>query len=193
MRVGILAIQGDVEAHARALERLGASTQPVLREKHLAEIDALVMPGGESTTIAKGLDRLGLYGPLLDFAESGRPVLGTCAGAILLAKASENHPVKTLGVIDLVAQRNAYGSQVDSFAAEADEPDAEAPDAVRAFSGLRCVFIRAPRLARLSPSVEVLVRVEGAPVLARRDNVIVCTFHPELGNDARVHQLLDCG
>lgn len=191
MNVGILAIQGDVDAHAQALERLGASTQPVLREKHLAEIDALVLPGGESTTIAKGLDRLGLYGPLLSFAESGRPILGTCAGAILLAKASQNHPVRTLGLIDLVAHRNAYGTQVDSFAAVADTPEQGAPEAARAFSGLRCVFIRAPRLVELSSDVEVLVRVEGAPVLVRRDNLIVCTFHPELGGDPRVHQLLD--
>jgi 5'-phosphate synthase pdxT subunit len=186
-----LAIQGDVEAHAQALERLGASTQPVLREKHLAEVDALVLPGGESTTMAKGLDRLGLYGPLHSFAQSGRPILGTCAGAILLAKASENHPVRTLGLIDLVAHRNSYGTQVDSFAAGADDPGEGAPEAVRAFSGLRCVFIRAPRLADLAPEVEILVRVEGAPVLVRRDNVIVCTFHPELGRDPRVHQLLD--
>jgi 5'-phosphate synthase pdxT subunit len=186
-----LAIQGDVEAHAQALERLGASTQPVLREKHLAELDALVLPGGESTTIAKGLDRLGLYGPLLSFAESGRPILGTCAGAILLAKSSQNHPVRTLGLIDLVAHRNAYGTQVDSFAAQADEPEPGAPEAVSGFSGLRCVFIRAPRLTDLSQEVEVLVRVEGAPVLVRQGNVIICTFHPELAGDPRVHQLLE--
>ena len=191
MHVGVLAIQGDFEAHAQALERLGASTQPVLREKHLAELDALVLPGGESTTIAKGLDRLGLYGPLLSFAASGRPLLGTCAGAILLARASQNHPVKTLDLIDLVAVRNAYGTQVDSFAAEADAPEQGASSAERAFSGLRCVFIRAPRLAEIAPEIEVLVRVEGAPVLVRRDNVILCTFHPELGDDPRVHQLLD--
>lgn len=191
MHVGVLAIQGDFEAHAQALERLGASTQPVLREEHLAELDALVLPGGESTTIAKGLDRLGLYSPLRSFAESGRPLLGTCAGAILLAKASQNHPVRTLGLIDLVAHRNAYGTQVDSFAAEADATEDGAPEAARAFSGLRCIFIRAPRLAEISHEIEVLVRVEGAPVLVRRKNVILCTFHPELGSDPRVHQLLD--
>lgn len=191
MHVGILAIQGDFEAHAQALERLGASTRPVLREKHLADLDALVLPGGESTTMAKGLDRLGLYGPLLSFAESGRPLLGTCAGAILLARASQNHPVRTLDLIDLVAVRNAYGTQVDSFAAEADLPEQGASAAMKAFSGLRCVFIRAPRLAEISPEIEVLVRVEGVPVLVRQDNVILCTFHPELGDDPRVHQLLD--
>ncbi len=195
MRVGILAIQGDVKAHAQALERLGAVTQPVLREKHLCEIDALVLPGGESTTIAKGIERLGLHGPLLSFCQSGRPVLGTCAGAILLARASlnssENNPVRTLGLIDLSARRNAYGTQVDSFVAEADAPAEGATEAARAFSGLRCVFIRAPLLTELGPDVEVLARVEGAPVLARQANVIACTFHPELGADPRVHALLD--
>lgn len=191
MRVGILAIQGDVAAHAEALECLGATPQPVLREKDLAEIDALVLPGGESTTIAKGLDRLGLYGPLSSFRESGRPMLGTCAGAILLARSSENHPVRTLGLIDLAARRNAYGTQVDSFAAEADAPGEEATEAAAAFAGMRCVFIRAPQLVDLGPKVEVLARVEGDPVLVRQDNVIACTFHPELGSDPRVHALLD--
>lgn len=191
MRVGILAIQGDVAAHAEVLECLGATPQPVLREKDLAEIDALVLPGGESTTIAKGLDRLGLYGPLSSFRESGRPMLGTCAGAILLARSSENHPVRTLGLIDLAARRNAYGTQVDSFAAEADAPGEEATEAAAAFAGMRCVFIRAPQLVDLGPKVEVLARVEGDPVLVRQDNVIACTFHPELGSDPRVHALLD--
>jgi len=190
VRVGILAIQGDVAAHAEALERLGVTTQPVLREKDLAAIDALVLPGGESTTIAKGLDRLGLYSPLFSFCESGRPILGTCAGAILLARESENHPVRTLGLIDLAARRNAYGTQVDSFAAQADAPREGATAAERGFAGLRCIFIRAPQLVDLAPDVEVLARVEGAPVLVRQANVIACTFHPELGSDPRVHALL---
>jgi 5'-phosphate synthase pdxT subunit len=193
VRVGILAIQGDMAAHAEALECLGATTQPVLREKHLGEIDALVLPGGESTTIAKGLDRLGLYGPLASFCESGRPVLGTCAGAILLARASENHPVRTLGLIDLSARRNAYGTQVDSFAAQSDPPGEGASEAEAALAGLRCIFIRAPQLVDLGPDVEVLARVEGAPVLVRQANVIACTFHPELGSDPRVHRLLAAG
>ncbi|MFT5442825.1 MAG: 5'-phosphate synthase pdxT subunit [Myxococcota bacterium] len=199
MHVGILAIQGDVEAHAKALAQLGATTQPVLREKDLAQVDALVLPGGESTTIAKGLARLELYGPLAAFCESGKPILGTCAGAILLARKSDNHPVKTLGLIDLVAHRNAYGTQVDSFAAVADvaADDGEgAHSGAHSLDGLRCVFIRAPRFSDLGPEVEVLVRVEGNPVLVRQGNVIACSFHPELGHpqsgvDTRVHQLLD--
>ena len=160
-RVGILAIQGDVEAHASALARVGAEPVRVLREKHLADVDALVLPGGESTTISKGIDRLALWEPLRAFAESGRPLLGTCAGAILLARESHNHPVPTLGVMDLVARRNDYGTQVDSFAAPADSDSGP-------FAGQRCVFIRAPRLSELGPEVEVLARVEGEPVLVRQ-------------------------
>jgi 5'-phosphate synthase pdxT subunit len=191
VHVGILAIQGDVAAHAEALECLGATARPVLREKDLAEIDALILPGGESTTIAKGLDRLGLYGPLVSFCASGRPILGTCAGAILLARTSANHPVRTLGLIDLAARRNAYGTQVDSFATHADSPDEGVDGAEAGFGGMRCIFIRAPQLVDLGPDVEVLARVEGAPVLVRQANVIACTFHPELGTDPRVHALLE--
>lgn len=182
-RVGILAIQGDVEAHAAALARLGAEAVRVLREKHLADVDALILPGGESTTISKGIDRLELREPLRAFADSGRPVLGTCAGAILIAARSRHHPVPTLGLIDLVALRNDYGTQVDSFAAPADPSSG-------AFAGFRCVFIRAPRLSELGPEVEVLARVDGEPVLVRQGNRLACTFHPELTDDPRVHGLL---
>jgi len=183
-KVGILAIQGDVEAHARALARVGADAVQVLREKDLDAIDALILPGGESTTIAKGLTRQQLYEPLRAFARSGRPVLGTCAGAILLAARAENHPVETLGVLDLTAVRNAYGTQVDSFAAPLE--DASVPG----LAGLRCVFIRAPQLRDLGVEVEVLARVDGRPVLVRRDRIFAATFHPELTDDPRVHGLL---
>ena len=183
-RVGVLAIQGDVEAHGRALARAGAEAVPVLHEKDLDGLDALVLPGGESTTIAKGLARLGLYEPLRAFARSGRPILGTCAGAILLAQRVENHPVETLGALDATAVRNAYGTQVDSFAAPAD------PGGAPALAGLRCVFIRAPRLRELGPGVEVLLRVGGEPVLVRQGAILAATFHPELTDDPRVHELL---
>ena len=114
VRVGILAIQGDVEAHARALDRIGVESVPVLREKHLADLDALILPGGESTTIAKGIDRLELREPLRAFSESGRKILGTCAGAILLSR--EVRPRQpSLALLDAVIERNAYGRQVDSF------------------------------------------------------------------------------
>jgi 5'-phosphate synthase pdxT subunit len=183
-RIGVLAIQGDFEAHARALARAGADAVLVRQAKELDGLDALVLPGGESTTIAKGMERLGLYEPLRAFVESGHPVLGTCAGAILLARAVENHPVPSLGLVDVVAVRNAYGTQVDSFLAPADA------GAAPGLEGLRCVFIRAPRLRAPGPAVEVLVRVDGEPVLVRQGDRLAATFHPELGDDPRVHALL---
>jgi 5'-phosphate synthase pdxT subunit len=186
-KVGVLAIQGDVEAHGRALERLGARAVAVLREKDLADLDALVLPGGESTTITKGIERLGLWEPLRAFAASGRPMLGTCAGAIVLARRVECRPVPTLGVLDVVAVRNAYGTQVDSFAAPVD------PGAAEGLDGLRCVFIRAPQLREPGPGVRVLARVEGRPVLVRQGAVLAATFHPELTEDGRVHALLLAG
>ena len=183
-RVGILAIQGDVDAHARALAKLGAEALPVLREADLVGLAALILPGGESTTIAKGIERQKLWEPLREFAASGRPVFGTCAGAILLARQVERSPVPTLGLLDVVAVRNAYGTQVDSFAAEVD------PDAAPGLAGLRCVFIRAPQLRPSSPAVEVLARVDGWPVAVRQRNVWATTFHPELTDDLRVHRAL---
>ena len=183
-RVGILAIQGDVEAHAKALARLGAEAVPVLREADLADLAALILPGGESTTISKGMDRQKLWEPIRDFAASGRPVFGTCAGAILLAKTVERSPVPTLGLLDVVAVRNAYGTQVDSFATQVDA------GAAPGLEGLRCVFIRAPQLRPNGPAVEVLARVDGRPVLVRERNLLAATFHPELTDDPRVHALL---
>ncbi|MEB2344045.1 MAG: pyridoxal 5'-phosphate synthase glutaminase subunit PdxT [Deltaproteobacteria bacterium] len=182
--IGVLAIQGDFAAHAQALARAGAEARLVREPKELDGLDALVLPGGESTTIAKGMERLGLFDPLRAFADSGHPVLGTCAGAILLARAVEHHPVPSLGLVDVVAVRNAYGTQVDSFIAPADA------GAAAGLAGLRCVFIRAPRLREPGPGVEVLVRVDGEPVLVRQGDRFAATFHPELGDDPRVHALL---
>lgn len=183
-RVGVLAIQGDVAAHARALARVGAEAIEVRTVKELDGLDALILPGGESTTIAKGMDRLGLYEPLRAFVRAGHPVLGTCAGAILLARQVENRPVETLGVLDVTAVRNAYGTQVDSFAATVDARAAEG------LEGLRCVFIRAPRLRRPGEDVTVLARVDGEPVLVQQGRVLAATFHPELTDDPRVHARL---
>lgn len=183
-RVGVLAIQGDFEAHERALASAGADAERVLWPKQLADLDALVLPGGESTTIAKGLARLALYEPLRERIRGGLPVLGTCAGAILLAARVENRPVETLGVLDATAVRNAYGTQVDSFAAPVDAGGAPS------LAGLRCVFIRAPQLKDLGAGVEVLARVDGRPVLVRQGHVLAATFHPEITPDDRVHRLL---
>jgi len=185
-RIGILAIQGDVQAHGRSAERLGCEAVPVLRGEDLQSLDGLILPGGESTTIAKGLDRLGLYQPLREAAQGGLPMLGTCAGAILMGRQVEEdrHPVESLGLLDVVSVRNAYGTQVDSFAAEVD------PGAVPGLEGLRCVFIRAPQLRNLGSEVEVLARVDGSPVLVRQGRLLAATFHPELTDDLRVHALL---
>jgi len=186
--VRVLALQGDYEAHRRALERAAGAQGVVVREvrlpKDLDGLDAIVLPGGESTTISKSLVRFGLIEPLRAFVQSGKPTLGTCAGAILLAARVENRPVETLAVLDVTAERNAYGTQVDSFAATADAGAAAGLD------GLRCVFIRAPRLSAPGAGVEVLARVDGAPVLVRQGATLAATFHPELTEDPRVHRLL---
>jgi 5'-phosphate synthase pdxT subunit len=184
LRVGILAIQGDVAAHARALTRVGAQPCEVRVEKDLDGLDALVLPGGESTTISKGMARLGLFAPLRARIRAGMPVLGTCAGAILLARQVENHPVETLELLDIVAVRNAYGTQVDSFAAQVDA------GAAKGLEELRCVFIRAPRLRRPGEEVAVLARVDGQPVLVQQGQVLAATFHPELTQDPRIHRRL---
>jgi 5'-phosphate synthase pdxT subunit len=165
------------------LERLGVAVSDVLSESDLDAVDALVIPGGESTTIAKGIERLGLQKALTSRIAKGMPVLGTCAGAILLAREVENHPVPVLGTMHVTAVRNAYGTQVDSFAAPVDD------DAAPGLEDLRCVFIRAPQLVNPGPDVEVLARVDGQPVLMREGNVMAATFHPELTADARVHEL----
>jgi len=183
-RIGVLALQGDFAAHARALERAGATPVLVRMAKELDGLSGMILPGGESTTIAKGMTRLGLYEPLREFMRAGQPVLGTCAGAILLARIVENQPVETLAVLDLIAVRNAYGSQVDSFAAPVDG------GAAAGFEGLRCVFIRAPRLRCPGEEVQVLARVEGSPVLVQQGQVLAATFHPELTQDLRVHRRL---
>jgi len=178
--IGVLAIQGDFEAHQRALARVGTRGVAVRSERDLDGLAGLILPGGESTTIAKGLDRLRLWGPIESFARSGRPILGTCAGAVLLARVVENHPVRCLGLIDVVATRNAYGTQVDSFAAAA----------AGELEGMRCVFIRAPRLSQPGPEVEVLAEVDGWPVFVRQGDVLATTFHPEITDDPRVHRRL---
>lgn len=184
MQVGILAIQGDVAAHARSLSRLGAHPRPLLSAEDLAEVDALVLPGGESTTIAKGLDRLQLYQPLQMQLSNGLPVLGTCAGAILLAKNVLNHPITPLGVADISIERNAYGTQVDSFITKPD------PDSAGDLADLDCVFIRAPIIRDVASNVTVLLRVANQPVLVQQNNLLIATFHPELTEDLSIHRLL---
>jgi len=182
--VGVLGIQGDIEKHLAALERLGARGRRVLAPRDLKGLLGLILPGGESTTIAKGLARFDLVKPIQEFAEAGGALLGTCAGAIMLSRAARNHPVPTLGLIDLETERNAYGTQLDSFVAPTDA------ESESAWVDMECVFIRAPRILSPGPDVEVLARVDGEPVLVRQGRRFVCTFHPELTDDLRVHQAL---
>lgn len=185
-RVGVLALQGDFEAHERALERAGADAVQVRTAAELKDIDGLVIPGGESTTMLKLLDFMNLREPLRRFMRE-KPVFGTCAGAILLAREVRNPTQESLGVMDLTVERNAYGRQIDSRVAQiALEADFEE----RAGQGdMEAVFIRAPIIRRAGPGVNVLAEYEGDPVLVEQGPNMVATFHPELTQDSRVHKL----
>lgn len=183
MKVGVLALQGDVREHARALEASGATAVPVKHADALGSVDALILPGGESTTIGKLLDRFGLLGPLTNRARAGMPVYGTCAGAILMAAeviGREGAPHR-IGVLDVTVERNAYGRQVESFEADLSVRGFDEPS--------RAVFIRAPVIERVGDSVEVLAELDGKPVLVRQDHLLASTFHPEMTSDTRVHEL----
>ena len=181
MKVGVLALQGNFAAHARALARVGATPRLVRASADLAEVDALVLPGGESTAMLHGIERDGLEPALLSFLASGRPVLGTCAGAILLAREVCGPAQRSLGALDLAIERNAYGTQLDSFVCTAETDDPGSP-----FAGISCVLIRAPRIARAGTGVTVHARVKGDAALVSTGRVWAATFHPELGDDPRV-------
>ena len=172
-RIGVLALQGGYAAHARVLAELGAEVREVRVPADLEGLDGLVVPGGESTTMSLGVEREGLAEPLRAFASAGNPVLGTCAGLIMLDR---DH----LGVMDTVAERNAFGRQVHSFEADLSFADLEGPP-------VHAVFIRAPWIAEHGPDVEVLAEVDGHPVAARQGELLVLSFHPELGEDTRLH------
>ncbi|MGH2808237.1 MAG: pyridoxal 5'-phosphate synthase glutaminase subunit PdxT [Actinomycetota bacterium] len=183
MKVGVLGLQGDVREHVAALDRAGASPVVVKKPDELAAIDGLVMPGGESTTIGKLLDRFGLLEPLTARAHDGMPIYGTCAGAILLARdivGPQDAPHR-VPVMDIAVRRNAYGRQVDSFEVDLDVDGMDEP--------FRAVFIRAPAIERIGDAVEVLAEVDGAPVMVREGRFLASTFHPEMTGDNRVHSL----
>jgi 5'-phosphate synthase pdxT subunit len=172
--VGVLALQGDFEAHSKMLEALGATTRAVRTPKDLEGLDGLVMPGGESTTMTLGIEREGLAEPLRNLVQSGTPVLGTCAGMIMLDR-------EHLGVLDVSARRNAFGRQVQSF---------ETDVSIAGSGAMRAVFIRAPWVEEAGEGVEVLAEVDGHPVAVRQDNVLAVAFHPELTGDGRLHEWL---
>ncbi len=183
MKVGVLALQGAFAAHARVLRGLGTEPREVRVPADLADCDALVLPGGESTTMSMLLDSSGLREPLAASLRDGVPVFGTCAGMILLAEgvADGRDDQASFGAIAIDVRRNAFGRQVDSFEADLDVAGLDAP-----FHG---VFIRAPVVERAGAGVEVLASFEDRPVLVRQGNVMAAAFHPELSGDDRIHRL----
>jgi 5'-phosphate synthase pdxT subunit len=172
--VGVLALQGDFEAHCVMLKALGAESRLVRTPRDLDGLDGLVIPGGESTTMTLGIEREGLAEPLRDLIAQGTPTLGTCAGLIMLDR---DH----LGLLDVRAERNAFGRQVRSFEADLRLQD---------LGPTRAVFIRAPWVAETGEGVEVLAEIDGRPVAVREGNILAVAFHPELTDDARVHEWL---
>lgn len=215
MTIGVLALQGDFDAHRRLLQSVAADAPSVSRvvevreAADLTECDGLIIPGGESTTMSRLCDRYGLWEPLRARLNEGMGALGTCAGMILLAQniegATSNFAQRTLGALDIDVARNAYGAQLDSFEAdivlqtdEAPSGDTPSSDALLnkasntappGVAPLRAVFIRAPRITRCGPDVEVLARHDGAPVAVQQGRVVVAAFHPEIAGDTRLHVL----
>ncbi|NLO73316.1 MAG: pyridoxal 5'-phosphate synthase glutaminase subunit PdxT [candidate division WS1 bacterium] len=181
MRIGVLSLQGDFAEHVQAFEELGVEVSAVKRPEAVLACDALVLPGGESTTIGKLCVRFGVGEAILDLARRGAPIWGTCAGMILLAREIEESDQWRLGLMDITVRRNAFGRQVESF--EADLEIAGVPE-----GPLRTVFIRAPVITRIGPQVEVLASVEDKIVAAREGQYLATAFHPELTTDRRVEQ-----
>ncbi|MEA2505971.1 MAG: pyridoxal 5-phosphate synthase pdxT subunit [Actinomycetota bacterium] len=183
MKVGVLALQGDVREHERALDALGATPVRVKRAEELDAVQALIIPGGESTTIGKLLDRFELLQPLNDKVADGMPVYGTCAGLILMAHTvvgKEEAPHR-VGALDVDIRRNAYGRQVESFEADLEVEGLD--------SAFRAVFIRAPLIERAGDDVSIIATYDGHPVLVKQDRLLASSFHPEMTGDHRIHQM----
>ena len=178
--IGVLALQGAYDAHARTLTSLGATPKLIRRPDQLTGIDGLIIPGGESTTFLKHLERDGFFDVLNSFVRQ-TPTFGTCAGVILLATDVLNPPQASLAALDITVERNAYGRQIDSTILNEPTSLPGGP--------IEMVFIRAPRITRTGPEVEILASRDGSPVLVRQGHLLAATFHPELSADTRVHQL----
>ena len=177
MIVGVLAVQGDFEKHIKVLKKLGVTPVEVRTRQELDQLQGLIIPGGESTTIIKMLKAGGIFDAVKEFVQT-KPVFGTCAGSIILAKKLANPDLDTLNAMDIKIERNAYGTQVDSFIDNVE------------FNGkeIEAVFIRAPRIVEHNGSVDILIKHGEDPVLVRQDNIIACTFHPELTDDPSIHK-----
>ena len=180
--VGILALQGDVREHADAVAAIGGAWKPVKRPEDLEGIDALIIPGGESTTIGRLATIYGLIEPLRQAITDGLPTFGTCAGMILLAAGVTEGAQPQLGVLDAIIERNAFGRQNESFEVDLDIEGLDSP--------FRTVFIRAPLVAKAGGEVDVLAAVDGHPVMVRQGNILAASFHPELTADHRIHRML---
>lgn len=180
-RVGVLALQGDVREHSRVLGSLGVESVAIRAPEDLDEIDGLIIPGGESTTIGKLAERFGLLEPLRDRIRAGLPTFGTCAGMIFLASSVTEGTQPMLGTLDVVIQRNAFGRQNDSFEADLVVTGLDEP--------FHAVFIRAPWVEKVGEGVEILARVDDHPVMVRQGHILAGSFHPELTDDDRIHRL----
>lgn len=182
MKIGVLALQGDVREHARALHESGATPVEVRHASQLHDVDGLVIPGGESTTIGKLMYRFGLLEPISERAGAGLPLYGTCAGLILMARgiSGEDPAPHRLDLMDVTVKRNGYGRQVDSFESDLRLDAEDEP--------FRAVFIRAPVIEEVDERVEVLASYDDRPVLVRQDNLLGSTFHPEMTPDVRIHK-----
>ena len=180
-RIGILALQGDFEAHGHALDRLDVENTEIRKSEQLKDVDGLIIPGGESTTLIKLLQAFDMIQAIKEFHKSGKGIFGTCAGSILVAKEIENSGQFRFGFIDITVVRNGYGRQVDSF-----EEDLFVSELGK--EPLHAVFIRAPRITRCGTGISVLAEKEGSILIAREKNVLVTTFHPELTDDPRIHK-----
>lgn len=181
MKIGVLALQGAVAEHIAMFSALDEKAVPIRLPSELRDIEALVIPGGESTTISKLLLEYDLMSPIRQLAEKGFPMLGTCAGLVLLAKKVPNLDLEPIGVMDIEVKRNAYGRQVDSF-----ETDLSIP--VLGDDPFRGIFIRAPIIEKINSKVEILCQIHGQPVAVKQGRLLACAFHPELTDDLRFHR-----
>ncbi|KUP21095.1 pyridoxal 5'-phosphate synthase glutaminase subunit PdxT [Paenibacillus sp. DMB5] len=180
MRIGVLALQGAVTEHIVSIEKTGAEGLPIKRVEQLEEVDGLIIPGGESTTIGKLMRKYGFIEAIRDFSGQGKPIFGTCAGMIVLAKRIAGGEDSHLGLMDITVARNAFGRQRESFECDLDVKGISEP--------VRAVFIRAPLISEVGPEVDVLTVYNNEIVTARQDNLLVSSFHPELTEDYRLHQ-----
>ena len=184
MKIGVLALQGDFAEHVRMLEAIGVEPVEVRLPAHLDGLSALCLPGGESTTIRKLIDRWGLRQPLLDFAATGAPLFGTCAGMIILSRELADGDEPVLPLLDVTVRRNAFGRQLDSFEGELNVP-------IVGGKPVHGVFIRAPVIERVGPGVDVLARLDDGRIVAVRErNIVATAFHPELAGESRFHRLI---